>query len=643
MARCAGRSRATLALCAVVVGLLAAPRAAVADTVSWGANTFGQLGLATITGPEKCPEGGGARIPCAIRPHSLPVEPLSSFSAGYWHALGVPRRGGLLAWGEDKWGELGNGLSNENLAEEEASEPQNVCAAELLSVCRSRPEQVDGLAEEQVADASAGVYLSLAALRNGSVEAWGSDTSGELGDGEVDVGGGREPHQSTPQQVCAVGHEGPCEGGPYLEDVKEVAAGYWLALALRNSGRGNSGQLVAWGRDEVGQLGIAPEQAPEMCPSSYFGASACATTPVAVELPTAEKVGAIAASWYAGFALTKGGNVYAWGEAGPGLGTGRYQQLCNLSPPQRCSPKPELVPLPSGQVTAISVNYDGGLALLKNGTVMTWGERGLGDGTTNASSVPVLVPELTGVTAISAGDGYDSALLENGTVLTWGMNDKAQLGDGTLDTSLVPVPVVGLSGVSQVVSGYDFSFANGTLSPVPAAPSISGLSPGAGPVVGGTEVEIEGANLSEASIVRFGPTRSPRISLQSPTRILAVAPPGTSGTSDVTVVTPGGVSSTTNKARFKYGPPEISVVSPSAGPTAGGTAVTITGAGFPVNSEEAPEVRFGTETATAECSSTTRCTVLTPSHKSGVAEVRITVAGQKSPADPPADQFTFVE
>ncbi|WDZ84569.1 RCC1 domain-containing protein [Micromonospora cathayae] len=125
---------------------------------------------------------------------------------------------------------------------------------------------------------------------------------------------------------------------------------------------------------------------------------------------------------------------------------------------------------------AIAAGFGHSIALRSNGTVVAWGDNTyhqLGDGTDTTSLVPVQVCAvgevapcgrfLSGVTAIAAGGFHSLAILRNGTVVSWGWNGEGQLGDGTFDQRLVPVQVcaVGqvapcgqfLSGVSGIAAG----------------------------------------------------------------------------------------------------------------------------------------------------------------------------------------------
>jgi alpha-tubulin suppressor-like RCC1 family protein len=96
------------------------------------------------------------------------------------------------------------------------------------------------------------------------------------------------------------------------------------------------------------------------------------------------------------------------------------------------------------------------LALRKNGTVWAWGSNlygGLGNGSTNNTTIPGQVLLLSGITAISAGGWHSTALKNDGTVWTWGWNIDGQLGDGTFVDKAIASQVPGLSGVIKIAAG----------------------------------------------------------------------------------------------------------------------------------------------------------------------------------------------
>ncbi len=173
-----------------------------------------------------------------------------------------------------------------------------------------------------------------------------------------------------------------------------------------------------------------------------------------------------------------------------------------------------------------------------------------------------------------------------------------------------------------------------------APPTITNLSPSAGPTAGGTLVTITGTNfggLSGAAAVRFGATNATGYTVVNPTTITATAPAGT-GTQNVSVVTPGGTTANTAADDYAYVPaPTVTNLSPAAGPTAGGTSVTITG----TNLTGATSVTVGGVAAAFTVDGATQITATTPAGAAGTVDVRVTTAGGQS-ANTAADDFTYV-
>jgi hypothetical protein len=113
-------------------------------------------------------------------------------------------------------------------------------------------------------------------------------------------------------------------------------------------------------------------------------------------------------------------------------------------------------------------------------------------------------------------------------------------------------------------------------------PVVSAISPVNGPASGGTQVTITGSHLGKATQVLFG-TDPASFTILNQQTIVAVSPTVLSplgGTVDVTVVSGTNPSPAVSADLFTYAPwqvPVVQSISPSAGPAAGGTVVTITG------------------------------------------------------------------
>ncbi len=242
-----------------------------------------------------------------------------------------------------------------------------------------------------------------------------------------------------------------------LSGVSAFAGGRRHSLALLSDGT-----VAAWGDNDWGQLGDGTHTGPSTCHAAFAAGAGytvgCSTKPVA--LSGLSGVVGIAAGAQHSLALLGDGTVMAWGDNEDGqLGNGTTSgpdHCYTEAEPTQCS----MSPVPVGglsEVTAIAAGQNYSLALLRNGTVMAWGSNSMGELGNGSSSGPDAVPApitgLSGVTAIAAGGDTSLALLDNGTVMAWGANEFGQLGNGSVTHSDVPVAVSGLSGVSSIAVG----------------------------------------------------------------------------------------------------------------------------------------------------------------------------------------------
>ncbi len=199
-------------------------------------------------------------------------------------------------------------------------------------------------------------------------------------------------------------------------------------------------------------------------------------------------------------------------------------------------------------------------------------------------------------------------------------------GAGTVD-----VTVTGPGGPSATSAADHFTYL--------AVPSVTSVSPASGHAAGGTSVTITGTGFSGTTLVDFGTFAATSFTVVSATQITAVSPAVPAGTVDVTVTSPGGVSTTSAADRFTaIAAPTVTGVSPAAGSLAGGNSVTITGTGF----STATAVDFGTTPATSVVIvSATQLTAVSPAGTVGTVDVTVTGPGGSS-ATSAADQFVYV-
>lgn len=393
--------------------------------LAWGDNRYGQLGDGSVT---------SWMAPTLIE--GLPR--ITAVSAGVYHSLALDASGNVWSWGSNGRGRLGDGSNVDSV----------------------RPVRLAGLPTMVAVVASA--QHSLALAQDGSVWAWGANDYGQLGDGTtvdrwtpVRVSGlsgvrelaTRNTHnlaRDASGVVWAWGYGGAGQLGdglainhtlptrvPGLTGVLALAAGVGHSMAVAADG-----QLMAWGENLAGQLGISVVT-DRTLPSTPTGFA---------------NVTQVAAGFRHSLALQSDGSVWAWGyNLGGQLGDGSIDS--------RTSPLRLSAPTDAVQVSAGLLHS---LARRRDGTVWSWGFNGdgqIGTGNLNERRNPGAVPGLFGMTHVSAGLSFSLAVRSDGTVWAWGKNDDGQLGDGTTTRRQNPVQVVDVPRIVAVAGGTRHSLA----------------------------------------------------------------------------------------------------------------------------------------------------------------------------------------
>jgi hypothetical protein len=190
------------------------------------------------------------------------------------------------------------------------------------------------------------------------------------------------------------------------------------------------------------------------------------------------------------------------------------------------------------------------------------------------------------------------------------------------------------AGTSAVASADRFTFT------AASAAAVSSLNTSSGSTAGGTLVTVTGTNFTGASAVAFG-TVPASFTVLSDTSLIATAPAQAAGTVDISVTTLTGVSVVGSGDQFTYNAgsaPMVAAVSPSSGPIAGGTQVTITGTGF----TGASAVTFGSVAAASfTVISSTSIVATSPPQTWGTSQVDIQVTTPSgTSATGSADKFS---
>ncbi|MCO4759951.1 MAG: IPT/TIG domain-containing protein [Myxococcales bacterium] len=148
---------------------------------------------------------------------------------------------------------------------------------------------------------------------------------------------------------------------------------------------------------------------------------------------------------------------------------------------------------------------------------------------------------------------------------------------------------------------------------------ISKVSPSAGTVTGGTPVTISGSGFAADTKVLIGGKPAIGVSVVDDSEVLVVTPPGSFGYQPVHVVNKLGTG-VLKKGFFYFTQPTIQTVAPAAGPTSGGTEVTVLGAGF----TDKIQVWVGDNQASVlEVQGTTKLRINAPPGQQGAVPVKV--------------------
>jgi alpha-tubulin suppressor-like RCC1 family protein len=343
---------------------------------SWGWNVLGQLGIGTTTNHNE---------PVAISGLSGVTE----VAAGGDTGLALLEGGTVKSWGWNEYGQLGDGTT---------SGPEECVLVGITRSCSTKPVEVTGF-EEEVKQVSMGGDHGLALLKGGTVEAWGRNQFGQLGDGTT-------TDRDKPVKV---------EG---LAEVKAVEAGSGYSVALMENGT-----VKVWGANGLGQLGVGSSEGPEKCSTTP-----CSVKPV--EATGLSKVTSVSAGFSHSLALLENGTVKSWGSNYEGqLGVGKASGPETCQPhSEPCSRTPVLVHEIARNVVAVSAGEEFSLAVGPPGPIISKIKPSTGS-PSGGTLVTITGYHLTGVTEVKFGSGAATGIEE---VSATELRVKSPAGSGTV-------------------------------------------------------------------------------------------------------------------------------------------------------------------------------------------------------------------
>lgn len=191
----------------------------------WGLNEYGQLGLGDDEHRGDEPNEMGSFLPTVDLGTGRSAVQLV---AGHYHTCALLDNEQIKCWGRNFYGQLGLGDTDDR--GDAANEMGN-----------NLPQVAVGGINRTVSQVAAGAYHTCVVLDNGRTKCWGLNSTGQLGQGDVDTRGNEPNELGTNLPAIDVG------GATVLE----VTAGSGHTCV-----RLNDGSIKCWGDGSFGQLGL---------------------------------------------------------------------------------------------------------------------------------------------------------------------------------------------------------------------------------------------------------------------------------------------------------------------------------------------------------------------------------------------------
>ncbi|MBI2889470.1 MAG: carboxypeptidase regulatory-like domain-containing protein [Nitrospirae bacterium] len=351
--------------------------------------------------------------------HTPPAPRAERLAAGKYHTLAV-HGGALYAWGDNRYGQLGDGTRAN----------------------RGTPGRIGE--ESDWAAVSGGYFHSCGIRRNGSLWCWGYNLFGQLGDGSTEtrlapvrIGEATdwEKIEAGDRHTCGIrsggslwcwggnayGQLGTGSRGGELMPARAGAASVWRGVATganHTCALSREGEVWCWGYNAFGQLGT--------------GSRVDALEPARVG--TERDWAVVATGWNHSCALKTDRSLWCWGadDFGQIIGGGGAPILT----PTRIEAEGEWIRVATGQ------NHT--CAIRSRSSVLCWGDNAsgqLGVAEPQQTSTPTPVTGAPPTRTITTGVFHTCAGPSEASPVCWGLNAFGQLGDGTTTDRYTPVRV----------------------------------------------------------------------------------------------------------------------------------------------------------------------------------------------------------
>lgn len=355
--------------------------------------------------------------------------------AGEYTTAVITEDGCLYMWGDNYYGELGNGKIGGDSSDEYDDGIDSYTPVKVM---------------ENVVSVSTSGSHTAAITKDGSLYMWGSNNYGQLGNGDPE-----DADRATPVKI--------------MNDVASVSLGWMCSAAIKKDG-----SLWTWGGNGEGQLGIGTHGRDQIIRAPLKIMDNVSSVAMTKYYASAEGT-----MYHYTAAVTEDGELYYWGghDFGMIIPTSWDAPMCSNKHDVRGGVKAVAL----GGTHGATVYNDGHLAMnnytvfdfdneyynkfgeciseedfasvslggnfsagiKSDGSLYTWGSNYCGElGNNKTENYGGFGKIMDNVIDVSLGYEHGVAVTADGVLYTWGLNSSGQLGNGTTEDSYVPIRII---------------------------------------------------------------------------------------------------------------------------------------------------------------------------------------------------------
>ncbi|MGA1362388.1 MAG: RCC1 domain-containing protein, partial [Ilumatobacteraceae bacterium] len=310
--------------------------------------------------------------------------------AGVGHTCVIAADNRVMCWGDNQFGQLGDSA--------------------FPDASSSSPVATSGFGGRTPVQLAAGRNHTCARMSDATVWCWGDNTYAQLGNA----------------------------GGTSVDPVQVTlgSTATWISASGNTSCARTTAQLICWGRNNKGQLGLG---------TTYTGGGGVAPT-AAPAVPGTFDAVSLSGGFEHTCAASAAGEVWCWGEGGRLQLGSTANSTVDQTSPQRTDALGDVA-------SRVVAGDEFSCAHLGNSSVWCWGDNSfgqLGRGSTSpsSSSEPTAVAGTGNAMVVAAGGKHACAVTSAGTVRCWGRNNSGQVGDASVVDAHSPQQVSGVTGTA---------------------------------------------------------------------------------------------------------------------------------------------------------------------------------------------------